>query len=57
MRAWQSQSHVRWNGKYHIVFVPKYRRRVLYGQLRRRVGVILRELCQHHARAASPRGE
>ena len=56
MRAWQSQSHVRWYGKYPIGFAPKYRRRVLYGQLRRRVGVIVRELCQHHARAASPRG-
>jgi putative transposase len=46
MRDWQSQSHVRWYCKYHIVFVPKYRRRVLYGQLRRRIGRIIRELCQ-----------
>ena len=46
MREWQSQSHVRWYCKYHIVFVPKYRRRVIYGQLRRRIGPILRELCQ-----------
>jgi putative transposase len=48
MREWQSQSHVRWYCKYHRVFVPKYRRRVFYGQLRRRVGAILRELCQQH---------
>jgi len=46
MREWQSQSHVRWYGKSHRVFVPKYRRRVLYGQLRRSSGRMLRELCQ-----------
>ena len=46
MREWQSQSHVQWYCKYHIVFVPKYRRRVIYGQLRRRIGPLLRELCQ-----------
>ena len=45
MREWQSQSHVRWYCKYHIVFVPKYRRRSIYGSLRRRIGGILRELC------------
>ena len=46
MRDWQSHSHVRWYGKDHMVFVPKYRRRVIYGQLRRSIGRILRELCQ-----------
>ena len=45
MREWQSQSHVRWYCKYHIVFVPKYRRRSIYGSLRRQIGGILRELC------------
>ena len=45
MRDWQSQSHVRWYCKYHIVFVPKYRRRVLYGPLRRSIGRIIRERC------------
>ena len=45
MRDGQSQSHVRWYCKYPIVFVPKYRRRVIYGQLRRRIGPMLRELC------------
>ena len=39
-------SHVRWECKYHIVIIPKYRRKVLYGNLRRRVGRILRELCE-----------
>ena len=46
MRDWQSQSHVRWYGKDHLVFVPQYRRRVIYGQLRRSIGRIIRELCQ-----------
>lgn len=46
MRDWQSQSYVRWYCRYPIVLVPKYRRRVIYGQLRRSIGRILRELCQ-----------
>ena len=46
MRDWQSQSHVRWYGKYPIVCVPKYRRRVIYGPLRRRSGRSIRALCQ-----------
>ena len=47
MKDWQSQAHVKWECKYHVVIIPKYRRKVLYGQIRRRVGEILRELCQH----------
>ena len=46
MKDWQSQAHVKWECKYHIVIIPKYRGKVLYGQVRRRVGEILRELCQ-----------
>ena len=42
MRDWKSLSHVKWECKYHIVWVPKYRRRVLYGRLRSRVGEIMR---------------
>jgi putative transposase len=37
---------VRWECKYHVVIIPKYRRKVLYGRLRRRIGLILRELCR-----------
>ncbi|MDJ0863617.1 MAG: IS200/IS605 family transposase [Gammaproteobacteria bacterium] len=48
MREWQSQSHVRWYCKYHIVFVPKYRKRSIYGSLRRNIGGMLRELCGQH---------
>ena len=46
MREWQSQSHVRWYCKYHIVFVPKYRKKTIFGTLRQGIGKILRELCQ-----------
>ena len=46
MREWQSQAHVRWHCKYHVVIVPKYRRRVFYGGLRREIGQILRDLCR-----------
>ena len=48
MREWQSQSHVRWYCKYHVVFVPKYRKRSLYGSLRRNIGTVLKELCRQH---------
>ena len=40
-----SLSHTKWNCKYHIVFAPKYRRKVLYGEKRAEIGKILRELC------------
>ena len=45
MREWKSQSHVKWYCKYHIVFSPKYRKKALFGSLRKGVGKILRELC------------
>ena len=46
MHDWQSLSHVRWDCKYHVVIVPKYRRRLLYGKFRSDVGRILRDLCR-----------
>ena len=46
MENFESLSHVRWECKYHIVFIPKYRRKVLYGKLRGAIGRILRELCE-----------
>ncbi len=39
-------SHITWNCKYHIVFAPKYRRKVFYGQKRLEIGEILRDLCR-----------
>ena len=41
----QSLSHSKWRCKYHIVFVPKYRRQVIYNEIKRDVGKILRDLC------------
>jgi putative transposase len=46
MHEWETLAHVRWECKYHVVIVPKYRRKVIYGQLRSAIGRILRELCQ-----------
>lgn len=46
MQYWQSLSHVRWECKYHVVVIPKYRQKVFYGKMRRRIGGILRDLCR-----------
>lgn len=40
-----SLAHTKWNCKYHVVFAPKFRRKVIYNQLRRDIGKILRMLC------------
>ena len=40
-----SLAHTSWNCKYHIVFAPKYRRKVFFGQKRLEIGAILRSLC------------
>ena len=42
----QSLAHTRWNCKYHIVFAPKYRRMVFYGEKKTEIGKILRQLCE-----------
>lgn len=41
-----SLAHTKWNCKYHIVFAPKYRRKIFYGEIRIEIGKILRELCR-----------
>ena len=46
MREWQSQSHVKWYCRYHVVIVPKYRQKAIFGAIRRDIGKILRELCR-----------
>ena len=46
MKDWQSQAHVKWECKYHVVFIPKYRKKVLYSRVRRKIGRILRQLCR-----------
>ena len=42
-----SLSHTRWNCKYHIVFIPKYRRKEIFGKLRSDIGQIIRQLCSY----------
>ena len=41
-----SLSHTTWNCKYHIVFAPKFRRKIIYGQLRQDIANILSTLCK-----------
>jgi putative transposase len=47
MKDWKSQAHVKWKCKFHVVILPKYRKKVIYGELRRRIGEILLELFRH----------
>ena len=42
----KSLSHSKWRCKYHIVFAPKYRRQVIYNQIKVDIGKILRDLCE-----------
>ena len=44
MDEYESLSHTRWECKYHVVFIPKYRRKTLYGELRRHLGEVFRKL-------------
>jgi len=46
MDEYQSLSHTKWDCKYHVIFIPKYRRRALYGQLRRHLGEVFRKLAE-----------
>lgn len=46
MHDWNSLSHVRWECKYHVIIVPKYRRKMIYGKLRNKLGSVLRDLCK-----------
>lgn len=45
MEDTKSLAHTKWNCKYHIVFAPKYRRKVIFGKMKAEIGKILRELC------------
>ncbi|NMM38557.1 MAG: IS200/IS605 family transposase [Glaciimonas sp.] len=46
MKEYQSLSHTRWDCKYHLVFIPKRRKKAIYGALRKHLGEIFRELAQ-----------
>ncbi len=43
----ESLNHTKWDCKYHVVFIPKNRKKVLYGELRVHLGAVFRELAQH----------
>jgi putative transposase len=47
MKEYQSLSHTRWDCKYHVVFIPKRRKKKMFGVLRRHLGGIFRELAGH----------
>lgn len=40
-------SHTAWECKYHIVWIPKKRRKMIYGKLRKDIGIIIRKLCEY----------
>jgi len=46
MNTSQSLSHSKWDCKYHIVWIPKYRRKTLYGHIRHELGKVIRELAR-----------
>ena len=46
MKDYQSLSHTKWDCKYHVVFIPKYRRKRIFGTLRQHLGEIFRELAK-----------
>jgi putative transposase len=46
MQIYESLKHTTWECKYHVVFIPKHRRKTLYAQLRRDLGRVFRDLAQ-----------
>ena len=46
MRSVNSLNHTRWECKYHIVFIPKFRKKVLFGEIRRELGEVFRRLAR-----------
>jgi putative transposase len=46
MDEYESLSHSAWECKYHVVFIPKCRRRTLYGELRKHLGEVFRRLAE-----------
>ena len=46
MTHYRSLNHTKWTCQYHAVFIPKYRKKVIYGELRRDLGEVLRRLAQ-----------
>ena len=46
MQTYETLKHTTWDCKYHVVFLPKYRRKALYAQLRRDLGSVFRDLAE-----------
>ena len=46
MKNYESRSHTRYDCKYHVVFIPQYRRKKIYGAIRRHLGEIFHELAK-----------
>ena len=46
MRQAKSLGHSRWECKYHVVFIPKYRKKAIFGQIRRELGAVFRRLAE-----------
>ena len=47
MRDYQSLSHTKWDCKYHVVFIPKRRKKAIFGAIRKHLGEILHELAHN----------
>ena len=46
MSEYKTLQHTEWDCKYHVIFIPKYRRKVLYGEIRRHLGEVFRRLAR-----------
>jgi putative transposase len=47
MQEYESLNHTKWECKYHVVFIPKCRRRTIYGAIKRQLGPVFRVLTEH----------
>ncbi len=47
MDDYRNLAHTKWKCQYHVVFIPKYRRKALYGKLRQELGTVFHELARH----------
>jgi len=47
MTTYRSLNHTKWHCQYHVVFIPKYRKKAIYGGLREQLGEVLRQLALH----------
>ena len=56
MKNHESLSHTRYDCKYHVVFIPKYRRKKIYGAIRRHLGEIFHELAKQKEKSHLGKG-